>query len=313
MFALVLGLLVPALLLSMFSKHLPQTDDLQDNAVTESSEQSTQLQIAVLMDDGTVQSMQMQEYLTCVLLREMPAAFEPEALKAQAVVARTYALKRQSSPEKHMQAAVCTDSSCCQGFCSQAQYLEEGGTTEQIHKMRAAVEDTGQLVLTYQNALIEATYFSCSGGRTEDAVAVWGADIPYLQATDSPGEEKANHYTDTVTFTSGEFAAALGETPDGPPGSWFDAVTYTDGGGVDTMKIGDKTYQGTDLRRILGLRSTAFAITAVGDTVTVTTKGYGHRVGMSQYGADAMALAGSLYPEILAHYYQDTALVSYPF
>ena len=125
---------------------------------------------------------------------------------------------------------------------------------------------------------------------------------------DSPGEENAAHYTDTVQFIGSEFAALLGINPKGAPSSWLGSVRYTAGGGVDTMTIGGKSFSGVMLRQKLGLRSTAFAISASGDTVTVTTKGFGHRVGMSQYGADAMAVQGSTYRQILAHYYPGTEL-----
>ena len=123
----------------------------------------------------------------------------------------------------------------------------------------------------------------------------------------SPGEENAPHDTDTVTFTPGEFQTALGVTLSGSPKSWFGTTTYTEGGGVASMTIGGESYTGTKLRSLLGLRSTAFAV-AVGEEITITTKGFGHRVGMSQYGADAMAVTGSTFEEILAYYYQGTTL-----
>ena len=165
--------------------------------------------------------------------------------------------------------------------------------------------------MTYEGKLVEATYFSCSGGTTEDAVAVWGTDVPYLQSVASPGEENATYYTDSVTFTAQEFASRLGVNLTGKPASWVCDVTHTVGGGVDTMKIGGLTFKGTELRKLLGLRSTAFTITAMEDTITVQTRGYGHRVGMSQYGADAMAALGSTYDEILTHYYQGTELTNW--
>jgi stage II sporulation protein D len=172
------------------------------------------------------------------------------------------------------------------------------------------METAGQ-VLRYDGALIEATYFSCSGGMTEDAAAVWGSDLPYLQSTPSPGEEKAEHFTDTVTFTAEEFARRLDIAPEGLPATWFSEPVYTDGGGILTMEIGGVTFKGTTLRQLLGLNSTAFILSAVGDTITVTTKGFGHRVGMSQYGADAMAVQGSTYEQILLHYYRGTTLEAY--
>ena len=142
-------------------------------------------------------------------------------------------------------------------------------------------------------------------------MAVWGRDFPYLRATDSPGEEEAVHYTDTVYFTEKEFQNALGISLPGTPDGWFGFTTYTSGGGVNTIRIGGRDYKGTELRKLLGLKSTAFTVSANPKGVTITTKGYGHRVGMSQYGADAMAEGGSSYEQILSYYYQGTSLVAW--
>ncbi|MBQ7801263.1 MAG: stage II sporulation protein D [Oscillospiraceae bacterium] len=315
-FAAVMGLVVPAVLLGLAVKLIDLPEEQELTQVTERTDQTgpvgeTQpaadpVRIDVLMD-GTITSMELEEYLVGVVLAEMPVDFEEEARKAQAVVARTFTLRSREGG-KHDNAAVCTDSGCCQAYLAPEDYLARGGTQEGIGNMRAAVEATAGEVLTYEGALIEATYFSCSGGSTEDAVAVWGTDVPYLRAVDSPGEENAAHYTDTVTFTRAEFGKALALDLTGEPESWLGSVTYTAGGGVDTMKIGGVSFSGTTLRRLLGLRSTAFTMTAGEDSITVTTRGYGHRVGMSQYGADAMAVSGSGYEEILAHYYQGTVL-----
>lgn len=307
--AAVLGLVIPGVLLASIPKDQPNEPTMPDNTETSPTGSTPEdVTLRVVMADGSLQQMDMDAYLTGVLLREMPGDFEAEALKAQAVVARTYALRRNASADKHAEGAVCVNSSCCQGYCDVDTYLAEGGTQETVDKMRRAVLDTANQVLTYNGTLIEATYFSCSGGKTEDAQAVWGADVPYLQAVDSPGEEEAAHYTDTVKFTAEEFKELLGSDLSGQPGEWIKSVTYTDGGGVQTIKIGNATYTGTTMRKLLGLRSTAFVITAAGDSIIITTKGFGHRVGMSQYGADAMAVLGSTYEEILAHYYQGTKL-----
>lgn len=270
---------------------------------TETTVPAPQLTLPVHMQDGSVQQMEMDTYLTGVVLGEMPADFEVEALKAQAVVARTYALRRDSTGDKH--AGVCTDSGCCQAYRDPQEYLASGGLQENLDKIKAAVTATTAQVLTYDGQLIDATYFSCSGGKTEDAAAVWGLDVPYLQAVDSPGEEKAPRHTETVTFSKAELQSALDIELSG---NWLGKITYTEGGGVDTIQIGNTTFKGTTLRQLLGLRSTAFVITAVGDTVTITTKGFGHRVGMSQYGAEAMAVTGSTYRQILSHYYLGTTL-----
>ena len=192
-----------------------------------------------------------------------------------------------------------------------ADYEKFGITADLLKKVEKAVADTRNKVLIYDDNLIDATYFSCSGGMTEDAKAVWGTDIPYLQATESPGEETAAYYTDTVTLTAEELQSRLGRRFNGNPDSWFGQVTYTDGGGVDTIQICGSNYSGVELRKALGLRSTVFTITATGTVITISTKGFGHRVGMSQYGAEAMAIAGRTYEQILAHYYAGVNLVTY--
>jgi stage II sporulation protein D len=162
--------------------------------------------------------------------------------------------------------------------------------------------------LYFDGVLIEATYFSCSGGSTEDAVAVWGTSFPYLRATPSPGEEGAAHYTDTVSYTKTELETLLGISLTGSPEYWIGMTTYTAGGGVATMEICGHTFQGTQLRSLLKLRSTAITVTAGEDMLHFTTRGFGHRVGMSQYGAEAMAVAGSSYREILSYYYRGAVI-----
>ena len=314
--AAVLGLVLPAVVLDIAVK-LSEDEPVAsitpeasaEETVTEGEiEERRSLPMLLRMEDGAVVEMDMDEYLTGVILAELPASFEQEAKKAQAVVARTFTRKAWTTGGKHGDGSVCTDSSCCQAYISPEEYRAGGGTEEAVAAAQAAVLATSGYVLTYEGNLIEATYFSCSGGSTEDAVAVWGTDYPYLRATDSPGEEGATHYTDTVTFTKEEFALALGISLSGGPESWLGFTTYTAGGGVNTMCIGGKEFKGTELRKLLGLRSTAFTITADSESVTVVTRGYGHRVGMSQYGADAMAASGSGYEEILAYYYRGTML-----
>lgn len=325
MFAIVLGICIPALplLLEKDKQPEPTLPEVTEPAtqaaipVTEADFGDGKLEVSVLMEDGTVTPLALDDYLTGVLLAEMPASFEVDALKAQAVVARTITL-RQAKASKHDNCQICANPACCQGYISVASYLEKAGQNamENVEKVRKAVSDTDLEVLLYDGALIDATYFSCSGGKTEAAVAVWGSDVPYLQSVDSPGEEIAVHYTDEVVYTCQEFAAKLvvenaAADFSGEPASWFGEITRTEGGGVETAVLGKVSYSGTTLRRVLKLRSTAFTMTTDGQNVTITTQGYGHRVGMSQYGAEAMALAGSTYQEILSHYYAGTVLSTY--
>ena len=304
--AIVMGMVVPYVMLS-FAVRLWERE-WGAVPVFEAAEQTQEgFPVSVLTEQGT-QEIGLEEYLAGVLLAEMPADFQMETLKAQAVAARTFTVKAVQTGGKHAQGVLCTDSTCCQGYLSPKAYLLRGGGTQQLERVREAVSQTAGQVLTYGQELIEATYFACSGGRTEEAVEVWGADYPYLISVDSPGEEQAAHYRDTAQFTSEEFQRAIGQKLSGTPGSWFSHMETTVGGGVKSVQIGSRTYSGTELRKLLGLRSTAFTIWTSDAFVQIETRGYGHRVGMSQYGAEAMAANGADYAQILAHYYPGTAL-----
>lgn len=263
--------------------------------------------IQLLQADGQINTINMDDYITGVVLAEMPANFEEDALMAQAVAARTYTYKHRKGNTKHENADVCGNASCCQAYMSYETYLDGGGTKESYERIRTAVYATTNEVLTYENELIEATYFSCSGGMTEAASFVWGTEYPYLIAQPSPGEESASVYTDSITISNQSFLSLLGM--DTEQNVEIEHITYTDGGGIDKIKISGNTFTGVELRRLLNLRSTSIRISIIGDSVVITTQGYGHRVGMSQHGAEAMAVSGSTYEEILAYYYPGTELV----
>ena len=334
----ILGLGIPALLESKLPSPLPGSPTAQESGPPENTaappgpdEEAIAatdaaslpptdgcILLNILKEDGSVAQLPMDEYLGGVLLAEMPASFPLEAQKAQAVVARTYALRQRVLGGKHENADVCTDPSCCQAWIRYEDYAEREGTKT----AKAAAEQAAQAVhctdgqaLFYEGALIDATYFSSSGGRTEAAVEVWGSDVPYLQSVDSPGEEGALHDGEIKSFSAQELRnllQAIRPEADlsGAAENWFGAVTETEGGGVDRMEIGGAAFSGLELRSLLGLRSTVFSVTVDGDTVSFTTHGNGHRVGMSQYGAKAMADTGSGYDEILAHYYPGTELAA---
>ena len=307
--ALLFGVILPWTSLEWIYEHQSNHIEQSETLILPTGTQDQEYTIPVyISDEDKIVYMSMNDYLTGVLLCEIPASFHMEAKKAQAVVARTYALKTIENGVKHTPSAVCTESACCQGYTSEEDYLKNGGKNSAIEHARMAVQETDPYVITYNGRLIDATYFSCSGGTTEDAVAVWGSDIPYLQAVESPGEEDATHYMDTVIFSSEDFQILLERRLDGQPKDWFKEVIYTEGGGVDTIKIGEFCYKGTVLRQKLGLRSTMFRIQTEGDRIIITTKGFGHRVGMSQFGANAMAENGCGFHQILSHYYTGTEI-----
>lgn len=288
---------------------LPQTEESEEVApeIPEAPPEEpfdSRFTLRVLAGE-TVNEMSLREYLVGVLFAEMPSDFPEEALKAQAVAARTFALKKAEAG-KHPTADVCTDSACCQG------YLE--CTDEDIlNRLQGAIDATDGLVITYGDELIDATFFSCSDGKTESAAEVWGSDIPYLQSVESPGEENAPPYTQTVVLEADYFSEVLeGAYPQinlsGNPLGWFGAESRTEGGGIDTVFIGGTAVSGTELRRLFSLRSTDISFSPSETEITVTTCGFGHRVGMSQYGAKAMAENGIPFYDILTHYYSGTSI-----
>lgn len=302
---IVLGWVIPFMFLWPVSHQENSTLPTETPGTHTQPSAGTSKSVAVLQEDGKVAVMEAEEYLVGVVLGEIPSGFHTEALKAQAVVARTFTYKAMEKRAKHTQADVCTDPGCCQAYCDPQTYLSNKGSSSHLSAVRNAVAQTADTVLYYNGELIEATYFSCSGGRTEDAVAVWGADVPYLQSVESPGEEKASHYMDTVHIPLPEFMTAL--ALDGTMVS-VESISYSRGGGVEKIIINGTEFTGGQMRSALGLRSTAFVLTALPDKVMITTRGFGHRVGMSQYGAQAMAEKGSDYPEILSHYFPGTEL-----
>ncbi len=313
--AFLLGLLIPGMLLNIGgalkrgegeSQQQTQVETGEDNTATGANPVAKR-QITVCID-GERESMDLEDYLVGVVLAEMPTDFEEAALQTQAVVARTYALKRQQQRDHHSDGAVCTDHRCCQAYLSVADYLDGMGTQEDVDKAIQAVAATAGQVVTYEGELIESTYFSCSGGRTEDAAAVWGGDYPYLRAVDSPGEERAETYETTSLFTKEQLETALERVLPEETSQWIGWCTYTIGGGVDKLCLAGQIYKGTQLRQLLGLHSTMFSIETVENGIKVTTYGSGHRVGMSQWGAEAMAAAGSTVEQILTHYYPGTQL-----
>ena len=316
--ALIMGIALPAMMLSMSAglsewseKEMPEFRSAEGETMGVSVSKEAETRILLRDEKGNVAPMALEAYLVGAVLGDMPASFEEEALKAQSVAARTYALKNRQTGGKHGDGSVCVNAGCCQAYCDKSAYLRRGGTESGIEKVMMAVENTEGLVLTYDGALIDATYFACSGGRTENAAEVWGVDFPYLRATDSPGEEAAAYYQDSkwISFQDLQTVLKLGEEE--TAGEWIGEVTRTSGGGIATMEIRGRIFTGTELRRVLGLRSTFFSAEVSEGGIRFDTKGYGHRVGMSQYGANAMALAGSTYPEILEHYYPGTALQKY--
>ena len=284
-------------------------------APQKANEPTDERTVTLLTPDGT-RELELDEYLTAVVLCEMPPDFEPEALRAQAVAARTFAC-RQMRGGKHEGGAVCADSACCQAWRSEEELRERFGADFKADWQKAAdaVTATHDEVLTYDGALIDATFFSCSGGRTEAAVAVWGSDVPYLQSVESYGEQAALRYASEAEFSPEEFREKILDiAPDadltGAPEIWLGAVSYTDGGGVDEIMIGGAALTGVQMRSAFGLNSTQFTLEFADGAFHFSVLGYGHRVGMSQYGANYMAQQGYSYRVILPYYYRGAQITT---
>lgn len=273
--------------------------------------------VRVLGPDGTVSQMELGEYLFGVVAAEMPASFELEALKAQAVAARTYTLWKAEHNSAHAQADVCMEFACCQAWIDGDRMAERWGedAAEYTRRIRAAITATDGMVLCWEGRPIQAVFHSSSAGRTEDAVTVWGSTVPYLLSVESPEGADVPNYHSFVTVTADELAAVLTEFGcdlSGAPETWLGGSVLTESGMVVSMEIGGVWVKGTALRAALGLRSAVFAVDCAGEAFTFSVTGYGHGVGMSQYGANELARQGKTWREITAWYYTGVTAEVYP-
>jgi len=265
-------------------------------------------------ESGQIEELPLEEYLYGVVSAEMPANYEMEALKAQAVTARTYTIYQIiNNKGKHDKADVCDDSTCCQAWISKEKRMEKWGKEDgeyNWNKIVSAVNSTAGKIITYNNEVINAFFHSNSGGKTELASNVWigGKDFPYLQSVETMGEEAYSQYSSEVKISRKELLEKLKkEYPDiklnFEESENIKILSYTQSGRVKTVKFGNTEIAGTRVRSIIGLKSTNFAIKQDGEEVIFSVIGYGHGVGMSQTGADSMAKAGKNYEEIIKHFY----------
>jgi stage II sporulation protein D len=274
--------------------------------------------ITVLNGDE-VTEMDLNEYLWGVVAAEMPASFSEEALKAQAVAARTYALNKRGSAANHPQADLCTDYNCCQAWTSREDAQANWGSqaAKYSNKITQAVAETNDQVILYDGSLIDAVFHSSSGEATQDAIEVWGNSVPYLQSVTSPEGDEVPGYHSEVTLTAQEcrdtILAAYPEAQlEGEPESWFGTIVRTSGDSVHSIQVGGITLTGAQARSLFSLRSADFTVSTTQDSVTFSVTGFGHGVGMSQYGANAMAEAGEDYIAILEHYYTGVTVETCP-
>ena len=269
-----------------------------------------------LLVDGEIREIAMEDYLVGVLAGEMPASFEMEALKAQAVAARTYTLYCAAG-HKHGEAQICADPSHCQAWQDEETMRNKWGENWEVYadRLREAVRSTAGQILRYEGELIFAAFHASSAGATEDSGQVWNPR-PYLVSVSSPESiETVPNYVTELHCAALDFRdALLSLHPEcdftGEPESWLGPVERDGSGRVASMRLGGTAFRGPELRKLFALRSTAFSLEYREGLFCFTVTGSGHGVGMSQYGANVMARDGADYAHILAHYYPGTQLTT---
>lgn len=266
-----------------------------------------------LTKEKRIEEVPIEEYVKSVVAGEMPVSFAEEALKSQAIAARTFiAAKRVKGGCPESNGADVCDSTHCQVYIDKEKRLESWGEegNENWDKISKAVDYTKGLVLSYDNELVlYPQFFSTSSGKTENSIDVFSSDIPYLVSTESSGEEIAPKFNSEITMTLDEVINKLnsaypnaGLTRDNISNS-MEVLNRSEAGSIKNIKIGEEEVRGLDFRLALGLNSSNFEYSINGENITFNCKGYGHGVGMSQWGANVMAKEGSSYDEILKHYY----------
>jgi stage II sporulation protein D len=260
--------------------------------------------------DKTV-TLPLEKYVRGVVAAEMPVTFEKEALKAQAMAARTYIVRRLLAGTKTPQGAdVTNDHNDSQAYSTDEKLQQRWGLleyTKNLSKINEAVNETKGKVIVYQGQPIEALFFSTSSGATENSEDYWGKKIPYLRSVNSPWDEQSDKYTDKLTVSLADLREKLGihaVLTSANLGAQLQPLEKTATEHVKKIRVGDKTFSGPEFRTALGLRSTWFTWQVAGDTITFFTRGFGHGVGLSQYGANGMAKEGKKAEEIVRYYYQ---------
>lgn len=306
-------ILLPQRVTRMFSQWMLKTGQGKEKSVQSNSGQGDQEGLLVyLKQEERLAEMTMAEYVCGVLAAEMPAQYHMEALKAQAVAARTRVLWQiqQGGCALYPEADICTDSAHCQGYASPEECRERWGENTEAYAKRlsqAQLETAGQWI-AYEDKPITVLYHANSGGQTENVQTVFAQSLPYLVSVESNGDAIDRDFQQETAFSYEDAAEKLGCTAEEIRRS-FSIAGYTESGRVSHVLIGDRRIKATELRKMLDLRSTWFSITMDEDQIVFHQRGYGHGVGMSQAGANQMATSGSDYRDIIQHYYTGVEIV----
>ncbi len=320
----VLILLLPTLPL-LISKGWERRLDAPQKAAASKMQNISEYADAVIKvnHNGIVLDIPLFEYICGVVSKEMPASYEKEALKAQAVAACSYTVYRMEAVKdspglfpEHGGAYVCTDPNHCKAYADSTEQRSMWGESYEQNsaKIQAAVSEVLGYILTYEGEPANAVFHAISSGKTESAKDIWGSDIPYLISVDSRQDELSEGFETTLTLGKDEALSAINTYM----GKDFDELTVgdikrTEAGSVKEIILCNESFSGAAIREIFALRSENFSVTQTEDELTFTVKGYGHGVGMSQFGANQMAKEGATYSEILRKYYNGTVLQKYSF
>ena len=281
-----------------------KSEEIKEEIVTETIETEKQektIMVSVIKDNL---KLELEEYIIGVLGCEMPALFEFEALKAGAIAARTYAIEKLSQNINYQFTGTVNDQ--CYQTKTELQFKWEDKFTDYYNKIKKAVNETNDLILTYKGNPIKAYYFSVSNGYTEDSKTVFNEELDYIEIVEAPLDKNTTAYERTVTMNISDFLTKL-KLPMSERIEIKNLIRNKTNR-VDKITINDKTFSGIEVRTLLGLRSTDFNIEEKSDQIVIRTLGYGHGVGMSQYGANELAKTGYKYEEILKYFYKNVEI-----
>ena len=282
----------------------PKEDIKQETVQDEKPEKIFQNPVTIKRSNGDIIILELEEYLIGVVASEMPASFHIEALKAQAIAARTYTLRRIAENK------TLTDTTSTQVYKDLNQLKKEWGNNFSTYyeKVKKAVEATKGMYLSYNGYYIDAVYHSTSNGFTTDAKEVWGNDIPYLQSVESPWDINTTFYEKTKKVSTEEWNKIFGITYD--ENTTIEILEKDKSGRILSVQIGNQIFSGKQFQSLLKLQSTDFEIKVENNTFIITTHGWGHGVGMSQFGAHGMAKEGYTFDQILKYYYKGVQISS---
>lgn len=331
------AILVAALILLLFASILSKVIPKKDTAIQKSDQPDDPDEIIIITDtdpndtmismynhwEKKLVRMPLEEYLVGVVSGEMPVSFELEALKAQAVAARTLVIHQMPAYggrgcNRDAKADVCSSYAHCQEWISQDRMKQNWGSDfeNNLNKIQQAVRETSGQIMAYNGKAIEVFYHSTSNGKTEEVSEVFSNSLPYYTSVDSAGEENTSKFEGSVTITNTKFADVFQSkygvklNPD-KLASQIKINGYTDSGRIQNITVGGKKLRATEFRLLYGLNSTDITFVFGKDNITMNTKGFGHGVGMSQVGADQMARQGYSYKDILQHYYKGVEITHY--